>query len=75
MTIFLDLASGFALKLRSIIMAFVSLFILFFIFYGHNLVSKRMIEDHNLLIIIAPALIGYSFFKFVNYSKSLEGEQ
>lgn len=74
MTIFLDLAGGFALRLRSFVVAFVSLFILFFIFYGHNLVSHKMIEDHNFLIIMAPALISISFLKYMKYIKSLEGE-
>lgn len=74
MTMFLDLASGFASKLKSFVIAFACLFILYFMFYGHSLVSGKMIDNHNFLIIMAPALISISFLKFMKYIKGLEGE-
>ncbi|WP_046784770.1 hypothetical protein [Pseudomonas putida] len=74
MTVFLDLAGIFASKMQSFVIAFACLFIVFFILYGHSLVSGKMIDDHNFLIIMAPALISISFLKFMKYIKDLEGE-
>lgn len=74
MTLFLDLARGFASKLQSFVIAFACLFVLFFMFYGHTLISVKMIDNHNFLILMAPALASAFFLKFSKYLKSLEGE-
>ena len=74
MNVFLDLASVFALKLRTIVGGFVTFFLIFFLFYGHRKIGAMMVYDHRFLIIAAPTVLGICFLYFGHLIKKMEGE-
>lgn len=74
MTMFLELAGGFALKLRTVVFWISGLFVFFFIAYGHNKVGSMMIDNHKFLISMAPMLAGICFLYFGHFLKKMEGE-
>ncbi|MGZ0787501.1 hypothetical protein ACXM5X_31660 [Pseudomonas saponiphila] len=74
MNVFLHLAGGFALKLRTIVFILTGLFTFFFIAIGHEMIGALMIYNHKFLISFAPMLAGFCFLYFGHFLKKMEGE-